>query len=77
MNLPSVQQQGAVIPWRELRLFSKQFVEIGCGAAVAPVTALLFYVTVFLQVNQSPLDRASGQGQVSGDRPDPRPALAG
>ena len=75
MNPSSVQQTGAVSPWRELRLSSSPAVEVAGEAAVIAVAVLIFEVAVFLQIGYGSLDRAFRQPKIGRDGLDPRPAF--
>ena len=74
MNPSSVQQTGAVAPWRLCLLLSHR-VEVGGTAAVGPVTRQALQIAVLLQLPQSPLDRTTGQVQICGNGLDAGPAL--
>ena len=75
MNLPSVQENGTVPPWRE-GLFSSDCIEIGCAATVGPMPRCPGKVALCLQFIQSTLHGGAGQLEPRGNCIDSRPALA-
>lgn len=67
MNLPWVQQMGAVLPWRRTApvyavLLNK--IQVGGAASVGSVSGQPFQISGFLQIIQRPFDRGAGQLQI-------------
>ena len=75
MNPSSVQQTGAVAPWRPC-LFLSHCIEIGGAASVGAVAGQALQIAVLLQLSQSPLDRAAGEIEVFGYGLDAGPAAS-
>lgn len=61
MNLPWVQQMGAVLPWRRTALFTDLLhgIQVGCAAPIVTVAWDLLQVSMLLQIRQSPFDRGA------------------
>lgn len=76
MTHPSVQQTGAVLPWRGEPRLSLYGVHIACKAAIITVAGCFLYVAMVLQIDNGALDGGAGETEVGGYGIDPRPALA-
>lgn len=62
MNLPWVQQMGAVLPWRRTALFFTALlhgIQVGCAAPIVTVAWDLLQVSMLLQIRQCPFDRGA------------------
>ncbi len=60
MNLPWVQQIGAVLPWRRTALAALLHgIQVGCTAAVITIARDLLQISVLLQISQCPFDRGA------------------